>query len=62
MYKFWHEYGGLVLVKWDDTNIRPGYMGHQHLDDGLMPDVQMRMPAGLGDYESESGYTLVLVG
>ncbi|KAL6003967.1 hypothetical protein ACLOJK_004513 [Asimina triloba] len=39
-YKFWHGYDELVLVMWEDTNIRPGYIGHQHLNDGLMPDVQ----------------------
>ncbi|KAL5980061.1 hypothetical protein ACLOJK_036528, partial [Asimina triloba] len=37
---FWHGYDGLVLVKMEDTNIQPGYIGHQHLNDGLMPDVQ----------------------
>ncbi|KAL5979068.1 hypothetical protein ACLOJK_018965, partial [Asimina triloba] len=39
-YKFRHGFDGLVLVIWEDTNIRPGYIGHQHLDDGLMPNVQ----------------------
>ncbi|KAL5978952.1 hypothetical protein ACLOJK_018847 [Asimina triloba] len=43
----------LVLVMWEDTNIRPGYIGHQHLNDGLMPDVQVSMSAGSGDYGFE---------
>ncbi|KAL5986618.1 hypothetical protein ACLOJK_014951, partial [Asimina triloba] len=50
MYKFWHGYDGLVLVKGEDTNIRPGYIGHQHLDDWMMPDVQVWILAGSGDY------------
>ncbi|KAL6013609.1 hypothetical protein ACLOJK_004107 [Asimina triloba] len=61
MYKFWHGQNGLVLVKREDTNIRPGYIGHQLLDDGL-PDVQVWMPAGSGDYGYEGGYTPVLFG
>ncbi|KAL5993966.1 hypothetical protein ACLOJK_038323 [Asimina triloba] len=62
MYKFWHEFDGLVLVMWEETNIQPGYIGHRHLDDGLMPDVQAWMPAGSGNYGYEGGYTPVLVG
>ncbi|KAL5998210.1 hypothetical protein ACLOJK_009148 [Asimina triloba] len=62
MYKFWHEFDGLVLVMWEDTNIRLSYIGHQHLDDELMLDVQMWMSDGLGDYGYECGYTPVLFG
>ncbi|KAL5994048.1 hypothetical protein ACLOJK_034919 [Asimina triloba] len=61
IFEFLHGYDGLVLVKWEDTNIRPGYIGHQHLDDGLMPDVKVWMSAGSGDYGYEGGYMLVLV-
>ncbi|KAL5979254.1 hypothetical protein ACLOJK_019152 [Asimina triloba] len=42
MFEFRHEYDGLILMKREDTNIRPGYIGHQHLIDGLMPDVQVK--------------------
>ncbi|KAL5988759.1 hypothetical protein ACLOJK_026861 [Asimina triloba] len=56
---FWHGYDGLVLVKKEDTNIRPGYIGHQHLIDGLMPDVQVGMLTGSRDYVYEGGYTPV---
>ncbi|KAL5978573.1 hypothetical protein ACLOJK_029690 [Asimina triloba] len=42
-----------------DTNIRPEYIGHQHLDDGLMLDVQVRIPSGSGDYRNEGRYTPV---
>ncbi|KAL6013691.1 hypothetical protein ACLOJK_004189 [Asimina triloba] len=44
-YKFWHGYDGLVLR--EDTNIRPGYIGHQHLNDGLMQDVQICSDEGV---------------
>ncbi|KAL5980662.1 hypothetical protein ACLOJK_028570, partial [Asimina triloba] len=60
MYK--HGYDELVLVKREDTNIRPGYIGHQHLNDGLIPDVQVWMPAGSGNYGYKGGYTPALVG
>ncbi|KAL5978723.1 hypothetical protein ACLOJK_029840 [Asimina triloba] len=56
---FWHEFDGLILVKREDTNIRPGYIGYQHLDDGLMLDVQVWMSAGSRDYGYEDGYTSV---
>ncbi|KAL5975841.1 hypothetical protein ACLOJK_020169 [Asimina triloba] len=62
MYKFWRGYDGSILVIREDTNIRPGYIGHQHLNDGLMPDVQVWIPTGSGDYGYEGGYTLVLFG
>ncbi|KAL6003805.1 hypothetical protein ACLOJK_004351 [Asimina triloba] len=61
MYKFWHGYDGLVLVIREDTNIRPGYIGHQHLNDGLMSDVQVWMSTGPRDYGYEGGYTPVYV-
>ncbi|KAL5979240.1 hypothetical protein ACLOJK_019138 [Asimina triloba] len=50
IYEFWHGCDGLVLVKKEDTNIRPGYICHQHLDDGLMPNDQVGILAGSGDY------------
>ncbi|KAL5984305.1 hypothetical protein ACLOJK_018409 [Asimina triloba] len=60
---FWHRYDGLILVMWEDTNIRPGYIGHQHLDDdGVMPGVQVWISTGSGDYGYEAGCTPVLVG
>ncbi|KAL5985917.1 hypothetical protein ACLOJK_027907 [Asimina triloba] len=34
----------------------------KHLDDGLMPDVRVWMPVGLGDYVYEGGYTPMLFG
>ncbi|KAL5979381.1 hypothetical protein ACLOJK_019279 [Asimina triloba] len=45
--EFWHGYNGLVSVKREDTNIRPGYIGHQHLYDGLMSDVQICLGEGV---------------
>ncbi|KAL5975383.1 hypothetical protein ACLOJK_019705 [Asimina triloba] len=47
-------------LTYNGTNIRLGYIGHQHFDDGLMPDVQVWMPAESGDYGYECGYTPVL--
>ncbi|KAL6009456.1 hypothetical protein ACLOJK_022685 [Asimina triloba] len=55
--QFWHEYDVLVLAKKEDTNIRPRYIGHLHLDDGLLPDVQVWMPAGSGNYGSEGVFS-----
>ncbi|KAL5980350.1 hypothetical protein ACLOJK_028258, partial [Asimina triloba] len=57
IFEFWHGHDGLVLVKRENTNVRPGYISHQHLNDGLMPDVQVWMPAGSRDYVYEGGYT-----
>ncbi|KAL5979970.1 hypothetical protein ACLOJK_039082 [Asimina triloba] len=41
IFEFQHGYDEMILVKREDTNIRPGYISHQHLDDGLMSDVQV---------------------
>ncbi|KAL5979978.1 hypothetical protein ACLOJK_039090 [Asimina triloba] len=56
------RYDVMVLVKKEDTNIRLGFIGHQQLDDELMPNVQVWMIAGSGDYRYEGGYTPVLFG
>ncbi|KAL6002579.1 hypothetical protein ACLOJK_034513 [Asimina triloba] len=62
MFEFWHGYDELVLVKGEDTDIRLGYIGHQHLNDGLMPNVQVWMPTGSGNYVYDGGYMPMLVG
>ncbi|KAL5989135.1 hypothetical protein ACLOJK_027237 [Asimina triloba] len=36
----------------EDTDIRPGYIGHQHLDDELMPDVQVGDTCQIKGYEN----------
>ncbi|KAL6000956.1 hypothetical protein ACLOJK_006683, partial [Asimina triloba] len=57
------EMGALFCAQMnEDTNIRPGYISHKHLDNGLMPDIQVWMPTGSRDYGYESGYTPMLVG
>ncbi|KAL6004811.1 hypothetical protein ACLOJK_005367 [Asimina triloba] len=62
MFTFWHGYDGLVLVMWEDTNIRLWYIGHRHLNDRLMPNVQVWMPVGSRNCVYEGGYTPVLFG